>query len=114
MKTKEVVLLKEQLEQERARLVQELAGLYETIKEEVDIDIGEGDPKWAERDLAISLIPVKERRLQAVEEALTEARRGRYGICERCGKPIDPERLEALPEATLCVQCKLIVERQQR
>ena len=26
------------------------------------------------------------------------------GVCSLCGKPIDPERLEALPWATLCIE----------
>ena len=31
---------------------------------------------------------------------------GTYGSCERCGKPIDPDRLEARPWALLCIECK--------
>ena len=31
---------------------------------------------------------------------------GAYGSCERCGRPIDEERLEALPAARLCLDCK--------
>ena len=31
---------------------------------------------------------------------------GTYGICERCGNPIAPERLEALPWAMLDIDCK--------
>ena len=30
---------------------------------------------------------------------------GRYGVCERCAGPIDPERLAARPEARTCVSC---------
>ena len=36
---------------------------------------------------------------------------GTFGLCERCGKPIDPERLEALPYATLCIDDKRKQER---
>jgi DnaK suppressor protein len=31
---------------------------------------------------------------------------GTYGTCERCGNPIGPERLEAIPWALLCIDCK--------
>lgn len=31
---------------------------------------------------------------------------GTYGTCERCGNEIEPARLEALPYATLCMDCK--------
>ncbi|MBV9291231.1 MAG: TraR/DksA C4-type zinc finger protein [Frankiales bacterium] len=39
-------------------------------------------------------------------DRVTELRRtGDYGICVRCGRPIDPERLEARPTATTCITC---------
>ncbi len=46
-----------------------------------------------------------------IEAALERLDAGKYGICERCGKPINPRRLEALPYVTLCVDCQAIVER---
>ena len=44
--------------------------------------------------------------LRQIEHALSRVEDGSYGQCERCGKPISPARLEALPEATLCIDCK--------
>jgi len=46
-----------------------------------------------------------------VRRAIRRARRGRYGICERCGKRISPERLKAFPAATLCLSCQEEEER---
>ncbi|MER3406230.1 MAG: hypothetical protein C4289_14605 [Chloroflexota bacterium] len=37
---------------------------------------------------------------------------GTYGICDNCGRPIAPERLEALPHATLCIQCRAALDRE--
>ncbi|UCC85797.1 MAG: TraR/DksA family transcriptional regulator, partial [Anaerolineales bacterium] len=51
-------------------------------------------------------------RLASLDYALKQLQEGPYGICEGCGKPINPARLEAVPEATLCVECKAINERQ--
>ena len=101
------------LERERAKLLEELAHLRREATMEVDGDVGEGDPKWAERDIAQSLVDIHERKLVEVEQALEEARKGLYGICERCGRPIDPERLEILPETTLCIDCKQALEHQR-
>jgi DnaK suppressor protein len=39
-----------------------------------------------------------------VEEALTHIANGSYGVCEVCGKEIQPQRLQAVPYATLCMQ----------
>lgn len=41
-----------------------------------------------------------------VGHALSKFENGTYGLCESCGQPIAPARLEALPQATLCMNCK--------
>lgn len=45
-----------------------------------------------------------------IDEALGKMRVGKYGLCERCGQPIDKARLEAFPEATLCLRCEQMRE----
>ncbi len=44
--------------------------------------------------------------IDQIDQALTKIEEGTYGICEDCGKPIAFERLEALPFATTCIECK--------
>ncbi|MFC1942227.1 TraR/DksA family transcriptional regulator [Chloroflexota bacterium] len=44
--------------------------------------------------------------LVGIEQALHKVKEGTYGLCDSCGQPIAPERLEALPQASLCVNCK--------
>jgi DnaK suppressor protein len=44
--------------------------------------------------------------LAEVEHALKKYEAGTYGICDLCGRPIEPARLEALPQASLCLECK--------
>jgi DnaK suppressor protein len=44
--------------------------------------------------------------LAEVEHALKKDEAGTYGICDLCGRPIEPARLEALPQASLCLECK--------
>jgi RNA polymerase-binding transcription factor len=43
--------------------------------------------------------------LHRVEVALRAIENGTYGICESCGNPIAPERLEAIPWAPTCIDC---------
>ncbi len=53
-----------------------------------------------------------DRALQSqIRSAIERLDSGRYGVCERCGKEINPRRLEALPYVTLCLDCQTIVER---
>jgi DnaK suppressor protein len=48
-----------------------------------------------------------------VDEALERMDAGTYGICRRCGKPINPERLEAFPYVAYCIECQSLLEREQ-
>lgn len=41
----------------------------------------------------------------SIKNALLRMRKGTYGKCERCGKPIETSRLSAIPIATLCLSC---------
>lgn len=45
-------------------------------------------------------------RLEKIERAIFRVKKGKYGICEKCGKMIDTERLAAHPTAHLCVDCE--------
>ncbi|MHB0856041.1 MAG: TraR/DksA C4-type zinc finger protein [Anaerolineae bacterium] len=58
-----------------------------------------------ERGKIISLIQSLEAKLHAVDHAIATATSGNYGRCEMCGEPIPEERLQIMPETTLCVRC---------
>jgi DnaK suppressor protein len=62
-----------------------------------------------QRDLALR--EHNEQHLAAVEAALVRLDDGTYGACLRCGRPIAPERLAALPWAAHCIECQRIVGR---
>lgn len=44
--------------------------------------------------------------LVEINRAIEKCEAGSYGICDHCGKPIELARLEALPQASLCLDCK--------
>jgi YteA family regulatory protein len=48
--------------------------------------------------------------LEEVEAALDKMADGTYGVCAKCGREIAPERLEALPWATHCIECQRLDE----
>ena len=52
--------------------------------------------------------------LEQGERALDKLDNGVYGICENCGERIDPARLKAIPQTTLCLKCKTQMERKRR
>jgi len=59
-----------------------------------------------ERSRLIAVVEALRVNLVEVERALERIDAGTYGMCERCGKPIDLARLEARPWALLCIDCK--------
>ena len=59
-----------------------------------------------DRELDYTLEENSEHVLADIDAALKRIEEGTYGICTSCDKPIAVERLEALPWATLCIDCK--------
>ena len=54
------------------------------------------------------------KRLKLIDSALTRIKQGKYGHCIKCEKRIPPDRLEAIPYALMCVECKAEEERRNR
>ncbi len=50
--------------------------------------------------------------IKMIDAAFERMDEGTYGICQRCGKGIPVERLEALPFAAYCIECQMHLERQ--
>lgn len=105
---------RERLEEERERgrervaaLEREFAGLAEAASSAGTDD--EHDPEGAtlafERQHAAALLEAAREQVAAVDAALWRLAEGRYGVCERCGRPIGAERLAARPAALTCIRC---------
>ncbi|MCL2805987.1 MAG: TraR/DksA family transcriptional regulator [Treponema sp.] len=54
------------------------------------------------------------KRLKLIEAAITRIKQGKYGHCIKCSKRIPPERLNAIPYALMCIECKSEEERRNR
>ena len=54
------------------------------------------------------------KRLRLIDAALTRILMGKYGVCIKCGKKIPHERLEAIPYALMCIECKAAEEKRNR
>ena len=64
-----------------------------------------------DREMASTLEENSTHVLMAIDGALARLEQGTYGVCETCGSPIDPQRLEAIPWAAKCIECKRKDER---
>src|SRR5438045_6569938 len=65
-----------------------------------------------DRDFALSRVSSEQDALYEIEDALMRIRRGTYGICELTGKPIERERLEALPWARFSAAAEKQLEKE--
>lgn len=101
----------ERLEEERRDLLDEIGRLRALLKTETDAATQEGDPDVWEHERTMAFLEVAQTRLENVEQALKLVETGRYGTCQRCGATIEKERLEALPDAALCLKCQREHER---
>jgi DnaK suppressor protein len=97
-----------QLLEQRAKLLRKDAGLAEESKELLDggdLDLVD-HAQTATALLGVRELDDKERRaLIEIDAALSRIATGSYGVCMGCGEPMPPRRLEALPTARECLEC---------
>ncbi len=63
-----------------------------------------------QRELEATTEQILDREAQQVEDAMRQRERGEYGVCSNCGRAISKERLQARPQATLCIDCQQQLE----
>lgn len=100
-------VLKEKLEAERARLLEEIdqLGAGEDERLGYRTHMADDATEVFEQTKNLSLREGMEDSLKRVEDALKRFDTGSYGICEDCGGPIEWGRLKVLPYTRLCVEC---------
>jgi DnaK suppressor protein len=112
-------LTKTQLRAIREGLLEERSELLSQVQDlDAEADVNnwreggfDDDPADAgsasfERETAQSLSNHARNLLTQIDDALRRMDAGTYGRCERCGEAIESARLEALPYARLCLDCK--------
>lgn len=108
--TTDFELFGRRLKTERQRLLKELkttASLVIRRREQGSYgEYGELSSDIVEIERSLTLEMRIRNQLAEVEHALQKFDKGNYGLCDICGQPIEPARLEALPQASLCLNCK--------
>lgn len=119
-----MALSKDQLQQFREILDEKRARLFDEAKRTLSTEmVIEADERMDEVDQASSeymqsfsfRLRGRERYLMdKIEMALKKIDDGTYGLCEDCEEPISLKRLQARPEAQLCIQCKEAQEKEEQ
>jgi DnaK suppressor protein len=118
---KELADLRKRLQDERDELQRQASEIVEAsfgtpqseLTGEVSFDEEYADAGTAtfERERDLSLTNNIRDLTEKIDRALERIDEGTYGLCERCGKPIEKARIKALPYATLCIKDKQAEER---
>ena len=105
-------LIRSRLDAERKHINEELNQIYASNPPD---ERREGSPFGKREEEATEALELEkrlalERRLKnslaEVERAINKIDTGSYGRCDMCNQLIDPARLEALPQASLCMSCR--------
>ncbi|HEV2914203.1 MAG TPA: TraR/DksA family transcriptional regulator [Pyrinomonadaceae bacterium] len=81
------------------------AGADDGVKDSVDMSLQD-----VNQELALRLGERESQMVADIDQALMRIDEGTYGICARCGKPIDERRLEAMPTARYDAACQAAIE----
>lgn len=107
--------IEEALRSQRDELRREIGDLgadpdRDEVSFEADAGFSDRSHSTEERARTIAVVKALRSNLRHVDRALAKLDAGTYGACERCGRAISPERLEAIPWALLCIDCKKRVD----
>jgi len=64
-------------------------------------------------EIVMSIAQGEAREIEQIDNALSQIKKGNYGICEDCGRKINKQRLIAIPFVSLCLKCKEAEERDE-
>ncbi|MDR0600643.1 MAG: TraR/DksA family transcriptional regulator [Treponema sp.] len=110
--------MKQSLMDLKSEIISNLVASNEDFKEIVEgmdpkdlADIASDD---IDRKMIEALGSQELKRLKLIDSALTRIEQGKYGLCVKCGKKIPLDRLEAIPYALMCIDCKTADERRNR
>jgi RNA polymerase-binding protein DksA len=113
-------MIRSRLEQERKQITEELeqiAADNRIADEHRDGALfgkrGEASAETTEMRKRLALKHQLSESLAEVEHSLHKLDDGTYGMCDNCGEGINNARLEALPQANLCLNCKALQERRK-
>ncbi len=109
--------MKDVLIKMRDELIRDISRRLKETSKNINEDIGDDvDTIFQEKAREFDLILSKREKdkLRLIEEALERIEEGTYGICEECGAKIPKGRLKVMPFAKYCVDCKEMIEKEER
>jgi len=121
-KAKQLTLREKRIQEIRKTLMSQKDALLEEAEEALNAlpgqtvfpDLSDQATAETERSIMLRLRGRERRLLKKIENAIDRIEEGAFGICEICGSEIDIRRLEARPVTTLCIECKIQQEEEEK
>jgi DnaK suppressor protein len=102
-------LLLAELRRHAQNIGEDQAAAIDAVSDEAK-DNGDLSIRGVIQELALKMGDNESQMVADIDQALMRMKEGSYGICIRCGKPIDERRLEAIPTARYDAACQAAVE----
>lgn len=109
--------MKDVLIKMRDELIRDISRRLKETSKSINEEVGdELDTTFQERSREFELLLSRreKEKLRLIEDALERIEEGTYGICEECGAKIPKGRLKVMPFAKYCVDCKEMIEKEER
>jgi DnaK suppressor protein len=101
----DIDMIKTALEARLAELTSRANRIEADLAEPVSADSSEQAIEREDDDALVGQDALLTREIAAVRAAINRVTVGSYGECTRCGEPVGEKRLNAYPEAALCIAC---------
>lgn len=102
------------LQQKAALLTEAEVALNELPGQSAFPDMGDQASAETDTNFMLRLRGREQRLMNKIEEALERIDNNSFGICDDCGLEIDIKRLEARPVTTMCIECKIHQEEDEK
>lgn len=115
LRDKKMLEIKKKLIDRRETLLAEAEeALNELPGQTIFPDLGDQATAETERSFMLRLRGRERRLLKKIDDAIERIESRVFGICDKCGMEIDIRRLEARPVTTLCIECKIQQEEEEK
>jgi len=99
--------VRQKLTERYAEIMGRLERITRDAGKPLDADFEEQAVERENAEVLVALDGSIRAEMAQIEKTLARLDKGEYGICEGCGDPIPPKRLEALPYANRCISCNV-------
>lgn len=115
LRDKKILEIKKKLLFRRESLLAEAEeALNELPSQTVFPDLGDQATAEIDRNFMLRLRGRERKLLKKIEDAIDKIDQGTFGICDKCGEKINIRRLEARPVTTMCIECKMQQEEEEK